>query len=100
MKSAAARFTCADRDAQDEVAATQLAMGAAIIKLRAQVATLQRDLLFTEAGVLQRIGALKHGLDQRFAAERALIVDGIKSETTGKARFTKHILGDEGDPVL
>ena len=54
MKSAAARFTTADRDAQDDVDETQLEMCLFIVKLQAQVATLQRDLLSTEAGVLAR----------------------------------------------
>ena len=40
VKSAAPLFTTADRDAQDEVAATQLETGSAIIKLQAHVATL------------------------------------------------------------
>ena len=54
----------------------------------------------TDGGILRRFGALKHGLNQRFVAKQALIVDGIKFEITDKASFTKQLLGDEGDSVL
>ena len=43
---------------------------AAIATLQAQVTRLQRDLLATETGVLQQIGAHKHSLAQRIAVER------------------------------
>ena len=65
--TAAVHFSQADRDAFDKV-------GSAILNLQTQVASLQRDLLATEASVLQRIDAHKHAMYQRFAKEREEMV--------------------------
>ena len=68
---------------------------------QAQVTALQRDLLCTESGVLQRIDAGKTFMEQRLDPNKTsmeqrlddVIVDA-KLEFADKKRFSQHIIGN------
>ena len=87
------RFMQADRDYIAE-------MGSAILKLHTEVASLQRDLLAAEAGVLKRVDAHKSFLERSVAVSRDDVIKGLKFEITDTCQLTKHLRGASGDAVL